>query len=302
MPTKKAKRDTSAATAANARNRLMSQFEKTGLLRPVTEVDLKMPNGELVPNKKAIIYADDESYISTVGHRYTVIQNEQVMNKLAIALSESGLKLKGCSVDPSTSATNARNLIRINLPEHKIETSKGDTTALQIVARNSYDGSWKQMLDIGGFRMACANGQVWGDIDNICTNRHTAGYDVAMMAEYLSHAIDVFKEMGAQWLTMKKTKLSQTKAEDLILQYLGKKFVDKEDRARILTSERSTLVQSMMESWVSHKAELGTNVFALYNTLTAHATHTEDVTSPADASTILGKRVVQTLQPYLRAA
>jgi len=290
---------TAKATQARQQTALMNNFQKTGLLREVKEVDLTMPNGNLVPNKKAIIYADDDSYISTVGNRYTVIQNEQVMEKLSQALVESGLNLKGFKISHSSSATNARNLVKITLPEHHIETSKGDSTLLQILARNSYDGSWKQMLDIGGWRMACANGQVWGDGMNAASNRHTQGYDVALMAEYLSHAIDVFKEMGAQWLSMKKKKLTKIQAEDLILEYLGKKVADKEDRDRILTSERSTLVQSMLESWGNYKSELGSNVFALYNTFTYHASHVEDVSSPADAQIIRSQQLTKIISPLV---
>jgi len=291
MATSKAKRSTVNATKARTQSRLMESFEKTGLLRAVEEVAITLPDGSIVPDKKALIYRDDESYISTVGNRYTVIQNEEVMGRLSSSLVESNLNLKGFKVDHSSSSTTARNLIKITLPEHHIETSKGDSTLLQILARNSYDGSWKQMIDVGGFRMACANGQVWGDAMNAFDNRHTGNFDIAVMAEYLSHAIDVFKEMGAQWLTLQKKKLTKTQAEDAILYYLGKKIVDKDDRQRILTSERSTAVQAMLESWGSYKDELGSNAFALYNTFTQHASHVQDVTSPADAELIRGKQV-----------
>jgi len=299
MSTTKSKRSTGGAIRARQRNALMGQFEKTGLLREVTTAELSLPNGNILTDKKAIVYADDDSYIATVGNRYQVIQNAEVMEKLANALAESDLNLKGASVNHSSSATCARNLIKVTLPEHNIETSKGDSTCLQILARNSYDGSWKQMLDIGGFRMACANGQVYGDIDKVCHNRHTQGYDVAMMAEYLSHAIDVFKEMGAQWLTMKKTKLTKTQAEDAILHYLGRRNLTKEDRESVLTSERATAVQSLLESWTSHKTDMGSNLFALYNTLTYHASHVDDLRNPADAQIIRGQLLTQAISPLL---
>ena len=290
---------TTKATQTNTRNRLMSAFESTGLLREVKEVELTMPNGKLVPNKKALLYADDDSYISTVGNRYSVIQNEVVMEKLSSALIESGLNLKGFSVGHSSSFTHARNLVTITLPQHQIETSKGDATSLQLLSRNSYDGSWKQQLDIGGFRMACANGQIWGDMITAYSNRHTSRQSVIEMAEYLSHAIDVFKEMGTQWLTMKKSKLTKAQAEDLILEYLGKRVLNKEDRERILTSERSLAVQSMLNSWAEYKEELGSNAFALYNTFTSYATHVGDMKSPADSQVIRGNRIAKIISPLI---
>ena len=290
---------TQKATQARTQNRLMSKFEQTGLLREVEAVDLTMPNGELVPNKKAIIYSDDQSYISTVGRTYAVIQNEEVMEKLSQALVESELNLKGFSVMHSSSATKARNLVKITLPEHKIETSKGDITALQLLARNSYDGSWTQRLDLGGWRMACANGQVWGDSMKAYANRHTQGHSIEQMAEYLSHAIDVFKEMGSQWLTMQKKKLTIPQAEDLILEYLGKRVVDKADRERILTAERASSVQELLTSWTAYKEELGSNVFALYNTFTQHASHVADVTNPADTEVIRRQQITKIISPLI---
>lgn len=290
---------TQKATQARTQNRLMEKFAETGLLREVVGVDLTMPNGKVVPNKKALQYKDDQSYISVVGSSYAVIQNEDVMQKLSQALVESDLNLKGFTVSHSSSATKARNLVKITLPEHNIETSKGDTTALQLLARNSFDGSWIQQLELGGWRMACANGQVWGDSMASYANRHTQNHSIEAMAEYLSHAIDVFKEMGAQWLTMQKKKLSTTEAEDLILEYLGKKIVDKEDRERVLTLDRASSVQSLLQSWGTYKEEMGSNVFALYNAFTYHATHVSESINPADAEVIRRKQITKVISPLI---
>lgn len=289
---------TQKATNARMYNHIMEQFESQGLLRPVEEANLYTKEGGIIPDKKALRFADDGQYISTVGNRYHVIQNSELLSKLANSLVESDLKLKGIKVYHSQSVTGARNLVKITLPEHHFETAKGDITELQVLSRNSYDGSWKQVLDIGGFRVACANGQVWGDYMTAVSNRHTPSFDIGHMAEYLSHAIDAFKDMGKRWLKMQGIKIPQETAEDLILEYLGKRPLNKEDRELILTSGRAHAVQTLLESWATHKHDMGPNLFALYNTLTHHATHTEEYKSPADATTVLGRKVVTVLKPY----
>lgn len=270
---------------------IMSQFDSHDLLRNVVETPLQFPNGDTVPDKKALLFEDDGSYISTVGKNYNIIQNERVFDKMTQSLLNSGLDLDGLTIDTSSSTTGARNLAMITLPSHSIETSTGDLTHMQLLARNSYDGSWKQQVEIGGFRMACANGQVDGDASSVYANRHTTGFDIETMAQYLAHSIDVFAEMGQQWATMQGTPITRQKALNRVLDYLGKKPRDNADRQKMLSSERAKTVQEMIASWDRYSNEMGANVFALYNTLTDHATHVED--GKADALSHRRKQVTR---------
>lgn len=277
---------------------IMSSFEAQGTFREVMAVPLSMPNGDVVPNKKALVHTDDASYISTVGKNYRVIQNEEVFSKLASSMAESTLDLDGFTVSRTSSTTNARSLVSIVLPAHQIETRKGDMTNLQLLTRNSYDGTWKFQVDVGGFRIACANGQIYGDFVNAYANRHTNGFTFDGMLEHLLNSADTFATMGHRWMEMKGMKVTKDQAIDMLMDYMGKTLKDREARDKLLESKRATAVHDMMDLRVKYTKEMGSNMFAMYNVMTDHASHVGDATSVADAQNYRQKQVVKTLAKW----
>lgn len=70
--------------------------------------------------------------------------------------------------------------------------------------------------------------------------------------------------------------VDRDEAIDMILDYLRKKLKNKEERDALIESKRATEVQSLLQSYSLYEKELGNNLFAVYNTLTDHATHKSD--------------------------
>ena len=186
---------------------------RDGLFVP-GEVELSLPNGDIVPDKKAIIDIETNEYVSTVGTGYKLITNREVFTQFANVLQASSLDTTGMVVKPVI--TKARSYITLRFPKHNVEVREGDITELQIVAQNSYDGSLRFSLEIGGFRLLCSNGMGIGSYTNVYSNKHSSGYDSDKMAKYLETAVKVFETAGKEWKAMTKVKVTDEQALEVL--------------------------------------------------------------------------------------
>ena len=287
-----------------AYNDLMDKFEVTGLLRTVKEVEIYMPNGEVIPNKKALMFEDDGSYISTVGKKYKVIQNEEVFSRVAESLVESGLDLEGVTVDYMGSANTGRHLAKVTFPNHTFTMSKmgqGDETALQQLFRNSHDGTWKFAAETGGFRYACTNGQVMGEYVQAYANMHTKGFNMDSLIHHLEHSLEDFDKMGDAWIRMQNIMLNETQVQDIILDYLGKKWETLDQKFKHFDAKTMTSAKELMLLWNNYRREMGPNLYAMYNVLTDYATHVGDSISPAVLTTRRSEKIIPAISQLMAA-
>ena len=276
------------------KTQIMSQIEEAGILNTVKKVPLIMPNGVEVPNKYAIVDAETEKYVSVVGGNYNIIQNEEVFSAVASSIEKSGIKTDGMTVNAMKSETMARQLVSFRFPEHSIEMKHGDVTDMQIVFRNSLDGTWLFRADVGGFRIACANGQVYGDYENAYQNRHTKSFSLNQLIDYLTNSVDRFADIGIRWAEMRGFKITKDQAIDMFLEYLGKQVKDKEAREKLLDSERAITVQHMMGLWTKYFKQFGSNMYCVYNCMTDHATHVgEHIKSKADVVDLNQRKITK---------
>lgn len=247
---------------------VLDPIEKAGGLFKTCEVDLTLPNGDVVPNKKGIIDCDTEEYVSTVGTTYQVIENREAFTHFANVLSSSNLNTDGMKV--RSTITKARTFIQFTFPQHSVEVRPGDLTELQITARNSYDGSTRFSLDIGGFRLLCSNGMGIGSYTNCYSNKHSTGYSEKKMAEYLETAVEVFTMAGEEWKRMVEVAVTDDQALE-VLKIMVERKSDK-TYAEILEGKNGILKDALAE-WERYKKEMGSNKFSLYNTVTHLSTH-----------------------------
>jgi hypothetical protein len=234
-----------------------------------------LEGGVEVPFKKAVVKSSDGTPVAVVGNKYRLIQTSEVMERFAESIDDSGLDTNGLSIDVSMSPNAIRNIVKFTFPEHSLETKKGDITNLQICNRNSHDGTWLSQIDVGGFRIACANGQVFGDFISAHKARHTTGISFDDMAEGLGHSIEMFEQAGERWIQYKRQKVNQEQGQNIVLDYLGKTFDTVEERVAIL-DRKSGRRDQMIDKLEDYSKDMGRNVLAAYNTLTDDATHGKD--------------------------
>ncbi len=260
--------ETASSSSSSVLSQVLDPLQTDGVLFTPDEVDLTLPNGEIVPDKKAVIDVETEEYVATVGSGYNVIPNRDVFTQFANVLQNSSLDTTDMKVRSTFS--KIRTYVQFTFPAHQVEVREGDITELQIVARNSYDGSLRFSLEIGGFRLLCSNGMGIGSYTNVFSNKHSSGYDSDKMAEYLETAVEVFETAGEEWKTM--TEIAVTNDDALNVLRIMTERPGSETYEEVMEG-RKTVLQDALYEWERYRKELGLNKFALYNTVTHLSSH-----------------------------
>ena len=106
-----------------------------------------------VPNHKAIVRNDNDYAIAVVGKNYNPVNHPDAFKTAENVIMLSDLDIEGITRDVGCSHNGARAYATYTLPNHKVNLGRnGDDVALTISARNSFDGSWSFIVEVGGYR------------------------------------------------------------------------------------------------------------------------------------------------------
>mgnify|MGYP003133249895 FL=1 len=241
-----------------------------------------------IPNKLALVRDDTEDSLGVVSDSYQIAQHPDAFRTVERIIAGSELDLEGVKRTISVSHGGARAYAIYSLPAHTIETSKGDPSALQISARNSFDGSWCFHVDIGSVRMICTNGQVFLEDFAMFKSKHTRGLNMAHAARKLSNAVEVYAKEVDRWKEWKQTDVSEAEAFNIFGKVANCKALGSFDTANPIDLlqepeiyRNKTLVRLWDHYRANEKKALGSNLWAVYNAVTHWATHTPATKSTA---------------------
>ena len=238
-----------------------------------------MPMDYIVPNKKALVRKDNNESVAVVSDSYQVAQHPDAFRTVERIISNSDLDLTGITRNIEASHNGARAYARYSFPSHQIETSRGDSSTLEILARNSFDGSWCFHIDIGAVRGICLNGQVFIEDFAMYKSKHTRRLNMAHAARKLSKSLEVYEKEVDRWKVWKNTGVANYEAFRIFRDAANSKY----DRSECVSM--STLLhrpevkrnKTLMNLWdhyvTDERKSLGSNLWAVYNTLTHWATH-----------------------------
>ena len=252
-----------------------------------------------IPNKLALVRDDTEDSLGVVSDSYQIAQHPDAFRTVERIIAGSELDLEGVKRTISVSHGGARAYAIYSLPAHTIETSKGDPSALQISARNSFDGSWCFHVDIGSVRMICTNGQVFLEDFAMFKSKHTRGLNMAHAARKLSNAVEVYAKEVDRWKEWQQTDVTDAFAFTVFgrianckamhsnklgawisdLQYTINNPIDLLQEPEIYRNK--TLVRLWDHYRANERKALGSNLWAVYNAVTHWATHTPATKSTA---------------------
>lgn len=228
---------------------------------PVAEQALDIrQTGIPVMSHKAIVRTDTNEVLSIVGEGYKLVENRKLFSDFERAITESDLNTSGLQRRIETSHNGARSFLRYVFPEHQVDVSgNGDKINMEIVVKNSYDGSSSFETMLGGYRLLCMNGQVVGDTIYRRKHKHTRGLNIEWTAEYLTVWLEGFMKQADEWTKYRNVSVTMEVAEKIIESY---------------TTSIKTRVQ-LLQDFYKEAETLGENMWALYNALTAHSTHSK---------------------------
>jgi len=273
----------------------------------VVEEEVRTESGLVIPGKKVICRKDDNTPLAIVGDKYKTVTNEEVFSSFTNILARSDINLEGAEVSTEFSHGGARTFAQIIFPSHEIKVGDKDATALRVIARNSYDGSTAFIVQAGGYRFVCSNGQIMGDNISYFHGKHTPSLDVKMAAEHISNVLDSF-ENSKEWFESLRTKTVNDPQAYACLAFASRST----EAARVGYVDREEMPRSMrmlFDSWLTHKKTMGNNAWSLYNCMTAFSSHWGDDKDEQHANAASSKfrredRIRETLSsaPWLKIA
>lgn len=239
------------------------QHAAAGLFFPVECRPLSDLTGMPDRGLQAVVRKDTDTVLAVHGQRYSLIENTDVYDRVDAAIRESeALDTNGMQVVDSVAYEGGRSIRSYIFPEHKISIGRGrrDVTNLRLNVINSYDGSTNLRINMGGYRIVCANGMVVGsDVSNYVA-RHTSGFRVDEVKHRVAASVENFVTMGEQWRKWSKEPCSDEKAIALISEFA---------RGSIAMNTK------LFDIWQNESKTLGKTMWAFFNALTYWSTHAE---------------------------
>ena len=238
-----------------------------------------------VTKHKAIVNPETEQIVSVVGSGYQLVQNADVFPQFEDAIRLSGLDSNGMERDIQTSHGGGRTVVSYTFPEHKVQVKEDDYVDLKLTILNSYDTSWRFRVLGGAFRLLCANGMIVGDTFLEYSGKHTASLDTERAIANLDNSLQGFLATADLWKQYPKVKINEAQAASVF------------DR---LAKGSKTMLIYLDECHKMYVDELGSNLWALFNTLTEWSSHHE-VKNKQNAPSIIVNREerVRKLLPML---
>ena len=249
-----------------------------------------------VPNHRAIVRNDNDFAISVVGKNYNPVNHPDAFKTAENVIMLSDLDIEGITRDVGCSHNGSRAYATYTLPNHRVNLGrKGDDVALTISARNSFDGSWSFVVEVGGYRFICTNMQVFANNFAIHKSKHTRGLNLQHVADKLSEAVTFYDQETELWKEMVDTKIKNSDALSTMAHLANAKTVDSHLKSRSIYSEtygnttdrpfyigeildepdgvRNKTLNKLWNYWLSNSKTLDRTAWALYNAMTEWATH-----------------------------
>lgn len=227
---------------------------------------------EHIINTHKAVVDEKGNIISVVGKGYNVIQNADIIPDYERAIYRSGLNTADMERDIQQSHGGARTVVTYTFPAHRIEVKKDDPMDLKISVLNSYDGSWKFMSLVGALRLACLNGQVIGDFFSSFYGKHTMNLDTEVAVDRLETSLDVYLKNAEYWKQYPKISVTDLQAQNVFLNLAG----------------TSKVLNGVLEEIYSkYTDEMGSNLWALFNTLTDWSSHSKFKNIRNQAATVI---------------
>lgn len=199
--------------------------------------------------------------IGVTSERYGIVQNAAFTDSIENGFRDIGLSFS--KRDAIVTRWGARSHIEYEFNTRTAVVAKGDTVALRIIARNSFDGTSKSSISVGAVRLVCLNGMTSFKQDLSMSVRHTTNVSPAFVNQVLQQAMSEWSELNNVWANMARVPLTQ---------HEGYTIIDNLTK-RGIYAER--FAKAVAEVWAapSYREDEARNIWNLYNAHTQVLTH-----------------------------
>ncbi len=207
-----------------------------------------------------VVRTDKKEVICHASSEYQLVPHIQILSSVEAMFEANGLEYELFDIHSGGTKGN-RMYVDYILPKHKFDIN-GDKYTPFVQVQNSYDKFILFGLITGVYRMACTNGVLLGARNmQFLTKKHLSeNISLKDIAWNIDDWIQNLKITRKQISVLLKEKLSKTTYDDIM--------------KKILTKEKDQEKFAEEKLYQQYIKEFGENQYALFNALTAYATHT----------------------------
>ena len=236
---------------------------------PVSVRPVYDERGMELPGWKRVQRDDTGTVLAVHTDSYRLITNEEAFGAFEDALRHSSLDLNGMRIATDYANGGARVFRQYLLPAHMVEVAPRVRVALRLLMFNSYDGTVAFKGMSGAFNFVCANTCVVGKEFASFKMKHINGsvaLDLHKVATTLVHAAEQFEVEAQRFRDWHNIRISPIHHAEQV-----------ERVFRAIPQSTTALVEHLTTQWLRAATSDGPNngetLWALYNVLTAWATH-----------------------------
>ena len=257
-----------------------------------------------VKGKKLLINANTGEQLSVVGEKYNnPYSHAEQFQAIEKRIISSKLDLTDMKREVSVSHDGARAYARYSFPSHTIEVGKTGPVSLDILCRNSFDGSWPTIFEGGAERWACLNKCVFGTAFAVSKQRHTKNINYEKGAVQVMNCLEAFMKESEKWNEWINTPVKDEQAFEVIallsrnqyaignIDMINNSTTNMYEVLRDATKNkngderRHSPLATLWTLWkTEYKPSLGGNLWSLYNVLTDWSTKCQAPSSSSPAT------------------
>ena len=238
--------------------------------------------GELIPDYFALVNEQHEPLPARpVSKSYKLVSHLEMFDQQAKQLKDSSLPTHNVWVKDTVLDGGTRATREVHFNDLRLDLLSGRLTD-EMVARmdtiNSVDMSWSFQAFAGAYRNYCRNTQVFGGEKVYHAKRkHTRNLSPESITANSIVGLDTFSNNRDYFRRMQTIDLNRDEWREIMENTLCRNT----SRGAVATTDQSkkvnvSLLGQMLHRYDQESAELGSNLWAGYNALTAWSTHVSE--------------------------
>ena len=293
----------------------LKQADMNGADFPVHYSDLYLSNGNRVTNKYASVNAHTGDILGVHGKSYKPLTHKHMIENQRDVIAKSGLADMSIIETIFMNPKGTMCTVYHELPNQTIIDPTGEEARLRFSSINSFNNKWAYQIMVGAIRPSCLNGQIFTEgASCIYKTRHNNNLNIDHAADVISKAIPIFMEQSELWHQWHGTDITDNKAALIFAETLNNQTLIDEiysmqgfyidtmlsNKYAMPNAKRSKNFMYMWDKWNTHyRNTLGSNLWAVYNTLTDWSTHVQSKTNNvANIQHTRGTKVQRTLNNH----
>jgi hypothetical protein len=263
--------------------------------------------GYLSSSKHVIYRTDTAAELGVHGSRYSDLYDlsyKRMIDNQRACIERSDLNITDIKENIQVSHNGAMCFVTHRLPAESLRTPGNDHADLTLLSVSSLNGVWPFICSVGANQWACMNGQVFtSDAAMLYKARHTKKLDIDHASRVMGRALNTFKaevDIWHYWATQSVTDFQAflvfaeaANATGVFKHLKEDPYIGISGLMLKPTIASNKNLSYLCERWFTHyKRSLGSNEWAVYNTLTDWSTHAPAATkkSVSNIASISHKR------------